>query len=46
LRLTPCYLGVPINGRTVFFGDNESVVNSAAIPHSKMHKCWVALSYH
>ena len=28
------------------FGDNESVVNSAAIPHSKMHKRWVALSYH
>jgi len=27
-------------------GDNESVINSAAIPHSKMHKCWVALSYH
>jgi hypothetical protein len=28
------------------FGDNESVINSAAIPHSKMHKRWVALSYH
>jgi len=27
-------------------GDNESVINSAAIPHSKMHKRWVALSYH
>jgi len=46
LRLTLCYLGVPINGRTVVFGDNEYVVNSAAIPHSKMHKRWVALSYH
>jgi len=46
LRLTLRYLGVPINGRTVVFGDNKSVINSAAIPHSKMHKRWVALSYH
>jgi hypothetical protein len=46
LRLTLRYLGVPINGRSMLFGDNESVVNSAAIPHSKMHKRWVALSYH
>jgi len=46
LRLTLCYLGVPINGRAIVFGDNESVINSAAIPHSKMHKRWVALSYH
>jgi hypothetical protein len=30
----------------MMLGDNESVVNSAAIPHSKMHKRWVALSYH
>jgi len=46
LRLTLRYLGVPINGRTMVFGDNESVINSAAIPHSRMHKRWVALSYH
>ena len=46
LRLTLRYLGVPINGRSWLFGDNESVVNSAAIPNSKMHKRWVALSYH
>jgi hypothetical protein len=30
----------------MLFGDNELVVNSAAIPHLKMHKRWVALSYH
>jgi len=30
----------------MMLGDNESVVNSAAIPHSKMHKRWVTLSYH
>jgi hypothetical protein len=46
LRLTLRYLGVPIQGRSMIFGDNESVINSAAIPHSKMHKRWVALSYH
>jgi hypothetical protein len=46
LRLTLRYLGVPISGPSMMFGDNESVVNSAAIPHSKMHKRWVALSYH
>jgi hypothetical protein len=46
LRLTLRYLGVPINGASMMFGDNESMVNSAAIPHSRMHKRWVALSYH
>jgi hypothetical protein len=46
LHLTLRYLGVPINGRSMLFGDNKSVVNSAAIPHLKMHKRWVALSYH
>ena len=28
------------------FGDNKSVVNSASIPHSKLHKRHNALSYH
>jgi len=46
LRLALRHLGVPINGATMALGDNESVINSAAIPHSKMHKRWVALSYH
>jgi len=46
LRLTLRHLGAPINGPTMVLGDNESVINSAAIPHSKMHKRWVALSYH
>jgi len=27
-------------------GDNKLVINSAAIPHSKMHEHWVALSHH
>jgi len=46
LHLTLRYLGVPINGPTMVLDDSESVINSADIPHSKMHKRWVALSYH
>jgi hypothetical protein len=33
-----CYLGVHIKGSTTMFGDNESVVNSASIPHARLHK--------
>jgi len=46
LRLALRHLRVPINGPTMVLGDNESVINSAAIPHSKMHECWVGLSCH
>jgi len=46
LRLALRHLGVPINGPTMVLGNNKLVINSAAIPHSKMHKRWVALSYH
>jgi hypothetical protein len=28
------------------FGDNESVVNSASVPHAKLHKRHVLLSFH
>jgi len=45
LRLTLRCLGVPMNGKTMVFGDNELAVNSVAIPHLKMHKRWVTLSY-
>jgi len=38
LRLTLRYLGVPIREKSYLFGDNESVVNSSARPHSKLHK--------
>ena len=30
----------------MMFGDNESVVNSSAIPHSKLHKRHNGLSHH
>jgi len=46
LRLALRHLGAPINGPTMVLGDDESVINSAAIHHSKMHERWVALSYH
>jgi hypothetical protein len=40
------YFGVPILDKSSMFGDNESVVNSAMNPHSKLHKRHTALSYH
>jgi hypothetical protein len=40
------YLGVPVKGSTKTFGDNESVVTSGSIPHSKLSKRHQALSYH
>ena len=46
LRLTLRYLGVPIDGSSMMFGDNELVVNTASVPHSKLHKHHNALSYH
>jgi len=46
LCLTLRYLGVPIDGPCFMFGDNESVVSTASVPHSKLHKRHNALSYH
>ena len=46
LRLTLRYLGVPIAGSSWMFGDNETVVNTASMPHSRLHKRHNALSYH
>jgi hypothetical protein len=40
------YLGVAVKGSTMMFGDNESVVNSTSIPHARLHKCHMALSFH
>lgn len=34
LRFTMRAFGVPIDGRTWMFGDNESVITSSTIPHS------------
>jgi hypothetical protein len=46
LRNTLRYLGVPIRKKAYMFGDNESVVNSSAMPFSKLHKRHNALSFH
>ena len=46
LRNTLRYLGVPFQEKNYMFGDNESVVNSSSIPHSKLHKRHTALSFH
>jgi hypothetical protein len=46
LRNTLRYLGVPVRGVSMMFGDNETVVNTAPIPHTRLQKGHVALSYH
>ena len=46
MRNTLRYLGVEVKGKTHLFGDNESVVTSATIPHSGLNKRHNALSYH
>jgi hypothetical protein len=46
LRIKLCYLGIPIKGNTVMFGDNKSVVNSSSIPHARLHKRHTALLFH
>jgi hypothetical protein len=40
------YLGVKVQGPTILFGDNNSVVGSASVPQSKLGKRHVALSFH
>ncbi|KAG7345262.1 reverse transcriptase RNA-dependent DNA polymerase [Nitzschia inconspicua] len=46
LRTTLRYLGVPLAHRDVFFGDNESVVNSSMRLDAKLLKRHNALSFH
>ena len=46
LRNTLRYLGVPIEGRSYMFGDNEMVVNTASTPHGRLHKRHNALAFH
>jgi hypothetical protein len=35
-----------VKGAAMMFGDNESVVNTASIPHGKLHKQHNALAFH
>ena len=46
LRCTLRYLGVPVGGATYLFGDNQSVVQSSSLPHGKIYKRHVMLSFH
>jgi hypothetical protein len=46
LRITLRYLGVPVEGSSILFGDNKSVVTSSTIPHSGLNERHNALSYH
>jgi hypothetical protein len=46
LRTTLRYLGVPLQGSSIVFGDNETCINTASVPHGKLHKRHNALSYH
>ena len=46
LRLTLWYLGIPIREKGYMFGDNKTVMDSLSKPHSKLHKCHNALSFH
>jgi hypothetical protein len=45
LRNTLRYMGVKVL-ESIMFGDNQSVITSATIPHSKLGKRHVALAYH
>ena len=46
LRQALQYLGVPLRESSYLFGDNESVVKSGTIPHSRLSKRHHALAYH
>ena len=46
LRNTLRYFGVPIDGKTYMFGDNQSVITNSTLPHSQLNKRHNALSYH
>jgi hypothetical protein len=46
IRTTMRYLGVPIIGKSVLFGDNHSVITSSTESQSPLNKRHNALSYH
>ena len=45
-RLTFLYLGVPIDGPSILLEDNESVVKGVTIPHGRLSKHHLMLSWH
>jgi hypothetical protein len=46
LRMTLCYLGIPIQEKSYVFGDNKTIINTSSTPHAKLHKRHNALSFH
>ena len=46
LRTLLRYLGVPVKDKSRVFGDNESVVRSSTVPHSRLLCRHSALAYH
>ena len=46
LRYTLRMMGIPIDGPSWLFGDNQSVITSATVPTSTLNKRHNALSYH
>ena len=46
LHYTLRMMGVPIEGPSWMFGDNQSVITSSTIPESSFNKWHNALSYH
>ena len=46
MRITLRYFGVPVQGKAVLYGDNQSMITSSTLPHSKLSKRHNALAYH
>jgi hypothetical protein len=46
LRYTLRMMGIPLDGPSWMFGDNQGVITSSTIPHSNLNKRHNALSYH
>jgi hypothetical protein len=46
LRMTLCYLGIPIQEKSYVFGDNKTIIDASSTPHAKLHKRHNALSFH
>ncbi|HSN65751.1 MAG TPA: reverse transcriptase domain-containing protein, partial [Fusibacter sp.] len=46
IRYTLLMMGIPIDGPSWLFGDNQSVITSSNIPESTLNKRHNALSYH
>jgi hypothetical protein len=45
LRMTLCYLGIPIWEKSYVFWDNKTVIDASSTPHAKLHKKHNTLSF-